>query len=122
MARLKSKKTRTSKVGLAKGKSFFKWWMALGIVAFIAIVGIAIIRLSNAGGTLVKLVANDGQKLTIQYVGTGAYNSLYPVYGHLGVWNYGGVNPGAQACFVLQGYKGAVQVGQIVALNQVPCP
>ena len=119
----KKSSSKVAKKGLGKKKNtFMKWWVGLGVVALVAIVGIAIIRFSNASGPLVKLVSNNGQYLTIQYVGTGTYNQIYPVYGHLGVWNYGGVSPGAQACFVLEGYKGAVQVGQLVSLNQVPCP
>ena len=94
------------------------------LVIIIAAVGIAYIRFSHASGIAAKLISNNGNSLTIQYAGTGAYGTLYPVYGHLGIWNFGGVSPGAQACFVLQPLngKGSVQVGQYIAMNTVQCP
>ncbi len=49
MAQVKTKKSRTSKSGLVK-KNNFKWWMAVGIAALIAVVGIIVVRFSHAAG------------------------------------------------------------------------
>lgn len=56
----KTNKSRVRKASSKKSGFQFKWWMGLGLVVLVAVVGIAVIRFSNAanptyGATVTKL-------------------------------------------------------------------